>query len=201
MKKALLTFICVSLLFSSLFLYSCDNGYKYEPTGEFYFKTSPADGDMGVTEVISLEAEHITYEGDGDITVKMEVGLGHLPNIGGYGEGVENSFYVIYRITEAPWSANAEPSWEKRIDYNESWYSEKFNSTEQEDIPTFIFPRYGEFYPIYKEKVDIVFPEDVERGYLQIWLYSVVEGWEEDHLFFCAQIYFTHENGILNLES
>lgn len=200
MKKIFLIFVCAALLLSSVLMYSCNNGYRYQPEGEFYFKTSPASGDAGVTEVISLEADKATYEGEGDITVTFEVGLGRLDIGGGYGEGVENSFYVVYRIAEAPWSANTEPVWEKRIDYNESWYSDKFLSTEQEKIPTFIFPRYGEFYPIYKENVDIVFPEDVEKGYLQIWLYAIVEGWEEDHLFFSAQLYFTHEDGILNLD-
>lgn len=198
MKRQVL--LIFTLIFAAVSLISCGKGAAYEPEGEFYFKTSPAGGDVGVAEVISLEAGRAEYEGDGDITVKMEVGLGHLPDVGGgYGDGVEDSFYVIYRITEG-WSADDKPAWEKRVDYNESWYSEKFNSTEQEDIPTFIFPRYGEFYPIYKEMVDIVFPADVEKGYLQICLCSVVEGWEEDHLFFSASIYFTHENGVLKLE-
>ena len=198
MKKILSVFISAMLLLSTVFFVSCDNGYEYKPTGEFYFKTSPSSGDMGVTEVISLESEHATYQGDGDITVNFEVGLGHLDGIGGI-EG-DDTFYVVYRIIEAPWSANADPAWEKRVDYNESWYSDKFLSTEQEDIPSFIFPRYGEFYPIYKENVDIVFPEDVEKGYLMIWLYCVAEYFEEDQLFFSAQLYFTHEDGILNLK-
>ena len=192
----------LSLIFTAIFsltvLSSCQTGYKYTPEGEFYFKTSPASGDAGVSEVISLEAEHATYQGEGDITVTFEVGLGHLDNVGGI-EG-DDTFYVVYRIVEAPWSNNADPVWEKRVDYNESWYSDKFLSTEQEDIPSFIFPRYGEFYPIYKENVDIVFPEDVEKGYLMIWLFCVAEYFEEDQLFFSAKIYFTHEDGMLNLE-
>ena len=200
MKRIPLMLICTSLLLSSLFLCSCLNEDKYESPYEFYFKTSPADGDMGVTEVISLEAEHSTYFGDGDVTVTMEIGLGHLPGIGGYGEEVEDRFYVLYRIIETPWSADAAPAWKKRVDYNESWYSPKFNSTEQEDIPNFIFPRYGEFFPIYKEKVDIVFPADVEKGYLEIWLCSTAEGWEADQRFFSASIDFTHKNGELKLE-
>ena len=152
----------------------------------------------GGSSVISLEAEHATYQGEGDITVTFEVGLGHLDGIGGI-EG-DDTFYVVYRIIEAPWSANASPAWEKRVDYNESWYSDKFLSTEPEEVHSFIFPRYGEFYPIYKENVDIVFPENVEKGYLMIWLYCVADYFEEDQLFFSAELYFTHENGTLVLE-
>ena len=44
----------------------CQEKNEYTPTGEFYVKTSPSRGDGGVAEVISLEAEHKTYEDDGD---------------------------------------------------------------------------------------------------------------------------------------
>ena len=45
--------------------------------------------DGGVAEVISLEAESKTYEGDGDINVPMTVGLGHLPGHDEYDDDVK----------------------------------------------------------------------------------------------------------------
>ena len=86
MKRISALAICLVLVV--LCFAGCQEKNEYTPTGEFYVKTSPSRGDGGVAEVISLEAEHKAYEGYGDITVPMKVGLGHLPNHDEYGDDV-----------------------------------------------------------------------------------------------------------------
>ena len=156
--------LCTCLVLLVLCFAGCQRENAYTPTGEFYIKTSPSRGDGGVAEVISLEAEHKTYEGSGDITFTMAVGLGHLPGELGYGDDVQDTFYVLYKIIASPWQADKEPTWEMKVEYSDSWYDAKYNSTEQVNRPFLFFPHYGEFYPLYKETVDIVIPADVENG-------------------------------------
>lgn len=195
-----ITILCISLLLITLFLTSCRSDPKYTPTGEFYVKTSPANGDAGVQNVISLEADHKTYEGDGDITVSMTVGLGHLPDAGGYGDDVQDTFYVLYRIIEAPWEAGKEAVWEKKVEYADSWYDSKYDSTEQKNSTIlFVIPHYGEFYPLYKESVEFVFPASVEKGYLQVEVYAVIEGSDDQQ---CAGLEFNFDriDGVLRLD-
>lgn len=194
MRKLLI--LCSCILLVSLCLTACQEPAAYTPTGEFYIKTNPSHGDTGVDYVISLEAEHKTYKNDGDIRIPMEVGLGHLPDAVGY--DYENTFYVRYQIIEAPWEANKAPAWERIVEYAESWYDAKFNSTVQKNRPVLIAPNYGEFYPLYKENVDLLFPENVEKGYVEITVYVVAEGWEDQsvaHLRF----YFERSDGVLTL--
>ena len=197
MKKyfSLLLVLLLTLSFSG-----CQEESEYTPAGEFYIKTSPSRGDGGVAEVISLEAEHKTYEDDGDITVSMTVGLGHLPGQGGYGDDVQDTFYVLYKIIASPWQADKEAVWERKVEYTDSWYDYKYDSTEQVNRPFLIFPHYGEFYPLYKENVDIVFPANVESGRLHIELYRVVEGYE-DHQFAGLDFSFERVDGVLTLHS
>lgn len=197
MKKyfSLLLVLLLTLSFTG-----CQEENEYTPAGEFYIKTSPSRGDGGVAEVISLEAEHKSYEGDGDITVAMTVGLGHLPGQGGYGDDARDTFYVLYKIIASPWQADKEAAWEKKVEYTDSWHDAKYNSTEQENHPFLFFPHYGEFYPLYKENVDIVFPADVEKGWLYVEVYSVIEG-REDHQFAGLDFYFERVDGALTLHS
>ena len=190
--------LCVCLVLVMLCFSGCQEKNEYTPTGEFYIKTSPSRGDGGVAEVISLEAEHKTYEDDGDITVSMTVGLGHLPGQGGYGDDVQDTFYVLYKIIASPWQADKESAWEKKVEYTDSWYDSKYDSTEQVNRPFLIFPHYGEFYPLYKENVDIVFPADMESGRLHVELYRVVEGYE-DHQFAGLDFSFERVDGVLTL--
>ena len=82
--------------------------------------------------------------------------------------------------------------------YKDSWYESKYDSTEQVNRPFLIFPHYGEFYPLYKENVDIVFPADVESGRLHVELYRVVEGYE-DHQFAGLDFSFERVDGVLTL--
>lgn len=197
MKKhfSLLLVLLLTLSFTG-----CQEESEYTPAGEFYIKTSPSRGDGGVAEVISLEAKHKSYEGAGDITVPMTVGLGHLPGQGGYGDDVQDTFYVLYKIIASPWQADKEPAWEKKVEYTDSWYDSKYDSTEQVNRPFLFFPHYGEFYPLYKENVDIVFPADVEKGWLHVEVYSVIEG-REDHQFAGLDFYFERVDGVLTLHS
>lgn len=197
MKKRIVLLICFAIIILSFA--SCDYSDEYDPKGEFYIKTSPANGDAGVSYVISLEADHKTYEGDGDITVPMTVGFGHLPGASGYGDDVKDTFYLEYKIIEAPWQADKEPAWEKKVKYSDSWYDTKYNSTEQKNPPSLIFARYGEFYPLYKETVEFVFPSDVEKGTFEVSIVTVIDGeiaGEFGHLSF----YFERNDGVLTLD-
>lgn len=190
--------LCVCLVLVVLCLAGCQKENEYTPAGEFYVKTSPSRGDGGVAEVISLEAEHKTYEGTGDIIVAMTVGLGHLPSKGSHSNDNQETFYVLYKIIASPWQADKESAWEKKVEYTDSWYDSKYDSTEQVNRPFLIFPHYGEFYPLYKENVDIVFPADVESGRLHVELYRVVEGCE-DHQFAGLDFSFERVDGVLTL--
>ena len=192
--------LCVCLVLVALCFTGCQEKNEYTPTGEFYIKTSPSRGDGGVVEVISLEAEHKTYEGTGDITVSMTVGLGHLPSRGIHSNDNQETFYVLYKIIKLPSQANKEPVWEKKVEYSDSWYDSKYDSTEQVNRPFLFFPHYGEFYPLYKENVDIIFPADVESGRLYVELYRVVEGYE-DHQFAGIDFCFERVDGVLTLHS
>lgn len=156
---------------------SSDEHYEYIPKGEFYVKTPPCHGDTGVSHVVSVEAEYKTYEGEGDITVPVEIGFGHLPDVNDYGDEYEVTFYIVYSVFEYPWSVNNEPIWSKRVDYPDSYYSPKYNSTEQKNSAILIMPIYGEFYPLYKEKVELVFPESrATQGYVEIEFFMIVDG-------------------------
>ena len=129
----------------------------------------------------------------------MTVGIGHLPGHDEYGDDVRDTFYVLYKIIESTWTADKESAWEKKMEYTDSWYDSKYDSTEQENRSFLIFPHYGEFYPLYKETVDIVFPADVEYGCLYVELYIVIEG-QEDRKIAALRCYFKQENGILTLD-
>lgn len=198
MKRIIAFYTCLILLV--LCFAGCQEKPAYTPTGEFYVKTSPSRGDGGVAEVISLEAEHKAYEGSGDMTVPMTVGLGHLPGFDEYGDDVHDTFYVLYRIIASPWQADKEPAWEKKVEYSDSWGNPKYNSTEQVNRSFLIFPHYGQFYPLYKENVHIVFPADVEKGWLYVEAYYVIKG-QEDRLFARLDFYFERTGDLLTLPS
>ena len=197
MKRLSALAICLVLVM--LCFAGCQEKNEYTPTGEFYTKTSPSRGDGGVAEVISLEAEFKTYEGDGDITVPMTVGLGHLPGHDEYGDGVQDTFYVLYKIIESPLTADKESAWEMKVEYADSWYDSKYDSTEQVNRPFLFIPHYGEFYPQYKETVDLVFPAAVEKGTFYVELYMVIDG-QEDQKFAELSFYFKRENSVLTLD-
>ena len=139
MKKTV-SLICIFVLSSLILLTSCGSDGEYKPQGEFYVKTPAARGDGGECFVIDIETEKKSYEGEGDLRVKADVGFGHLPDALGYGEDSEDHLRVEYLIIEAPWSADKRPSWEMITDYESSFYEEKFNSTEKKDSSFLLFP-------------------------------------------------------------
>lgn len=198
MKKWISISLC--LLFIIMCFTACGDKNEYTPTGEFYIKTSPSRGDAGVSDVISLEAEYKTYEGDGDITVPMTVGFGHLPRKGSDYDD-ETTFCVLYKVVKTPLQPGEEGvvAWEKKVEYSDSWYDAKYDSTEQENRSFLIFPHYGEFYPIYKENIEIVFPADVEKGTLEVEICVVYEG-EESPYIMDISFFFNRIDGVLTLD-
>ena len=138
--------------------------------GCFYVKTPACIGDAGITTVISMEAEHDTYEGNGDITIPFTVGFGHLPGYDPTGGKDTGGFHATYSVYDGhEWNDSTEPVWQHIVEYTDSFYSEKYNSTEQKNSSMFIvIPVYGQFYPLYKETVYITFPADIQDGYVVI---------------------------------
>lgn len=198
MKRIYALLILTSMLLT-LCLSSCTQQPAYTPKGEFYRKTSPARGDAGRSFVISLEADHATYEGEGDITVPMEVGLGHRPGHPGYSEEGA-TFYVKYQVIEFPVKDGQAPAWEKIVEYEDAWADEKYDSTLPHDRSFLIMPLYGDFYPLYKETVEMVFPAGVEKGKLQVDVYSVVPGHEHHQSEARFDIDFERVDGVLTLD-
>ena len=198
MKKTI-SLICLFVISSLILITSCARQGEYKPKGEFYAKTPAARGDGGECFVIDLETEKRSYEGEGDLRVRANVGFGHLPGEYGYGEDSEDHLRVEYLIIEAPWSADKRPSWEMVTDYESSFYDEKYNSTEKKDTSFLLFPIYGEFYPTFKEEVTLTFPEEVEKGYLEIRLYDVFAD-ESAAEIASLRIYFERKDGLLTLD-
>ncbi|MBQ3507533.1 MAG: hypothetical protein IJA91_03185 [Clostridia bacterium] len=191
--------LCLCLTVAMLCLSSCQTQTDYVPSGDFYVKTSPSQGDGGASAVISLEATYKSYTGDGDITVPMKVGFGHVPLSYDPPADAKDTFYAVYRVIESPRQTEKEAVWEKKVEYAESWDLSKYNSTEQVDRSFLIFPHYGEFYPKYFETVDLVFPVAVEKGYVEVSLFYVSETGDEWQ--FCGlEFYFERMDGVLTLD-
>lgn len=170
MKKVVL--LALSLLMIVLCLTGCDY-YLLRNTvdniqdsdSKFYVKTSPCIGDAGIDTVISMEAKYKTYTGTGDITIPFTVGFGHLPDSPAPYIG-SSGFCAVYSVyDEYEWDKSAEPEWQHIVEYTDSFYSEKYNSTEQKNSSIFfVIPVYGQFYPLYTETVYITFPADIQDG-------------------------------------
>lgn len=195
-RRVFLLLICL-ILFSSFAGCYAEDGYT--PSGEFYIKTSPSRGDAGVGYVISMESEFREYDAAGDVAVPMTVGFGHLPGQVGYGDDVQDTFYVRYRVLEDNWPDDLEPAWEKTVAYSDSWYDAKYDTTEQKNPPALIFARYGQFYPLYKEKVEILFPSELEKGYVEVRIF-IVNGEEIMQSFGLLEFYFERKDGKLILD-
>ena len=197
MKKTV-SLICFLVMLSMLILSSCSRSEGYTPKGEFYAKTPASNGDAGSVCVIDIEFPKKSYECEGDFHTDATVGFGHLP--GAY-DGEEDGGHLRFecKIIKAPLKADKRASWEMVCDYDSSFYDEQFNSTEKKDSSFLFFPIYGDFYPIYKEKVTIIFPEEVDKGYLEIRIYSVTGESEASELS-CLRVYFERDGGALTLE-
>ena len=202
MKKKI---VFILTLLVALTLCSCQNAfvqeYVYEPAGEFYAKTRPVRGDGGNSHVISLEAQYASYEGEGVITVTFTVGFGHLYEGKSAEKSAKQSFYVHYQVYELPMYNDETPDWEKKVEYSEYWDDPKFNTTEQVNRPFLFIPHYGHFYPLYTEQVDIVFPESVEYGMLEVTIPIFDEGeTERPRSYDTLEVYFKRVDGVLTLE-
>ena len=145
----------------ALLLTGCTDNNEYKPKGEFYAKTSPSRGDAGVSEVISVEIEKATYEGEDEITVPTTVGFGHLPS---RTNEEEQPFCVHCYIEDFSDTNGYELAWETRVWHEDSFYSEKYNSTEPKNGQLLFIPLYGQFYPTYTEQIDFVYPADSTEG-------------------------------------
>jgi hypothetical protein len=74
-------------------------------------------------------------------------------------------------------------------DYESSFYSETFSA--QKDG--------GEYCPNFKDEVTLTFPEEVERGYLDIQLSEVAKDGEAKSIV-NLRIYFERKDGVLTLD-
>lgn len=200
-KKAISLALCAFCIMLSMVLSACGDRSGYVPKGEFYVKTSPSAGDVGVDSVIDLEAEYKTYRGEGDIVVPVTIGFGHLPGHGGYGEDENDTFYLLYRIFDQKFvKSDAKPIWENKVAYPNSFYDEKYNSTVPKNRSFLFIAFYGDFYPLYKESAELVFPEGIQSGAVTIECYTVLPKRDVEQLVDILEFSFTRNDDVLTLE-
>jgi len=202
MKKISFASFALLLIFVTLVGLASCTGKKNQPTSQpgtgsspevsygFHVKTPATESGKEVTNVIEVKAEKKTYEGDGDIHVMARVGFGHLPGTVNFDKTPKDILRVECVIIKEPFAEDKRPSWENITEYEGSWSNEKYNSTEKD--------AKGEFYPTYSDEIELVFPAEVERGYLVIRLINVFED-ESSSQFESLKIYFEHKDGILTL--
>lgn len=201
-KRFFSIIICIGCIMSAMCLSACVDKNGYVPKGEFYIKTSPANGDAGAMEVIDLEAEYKSYQGTSDIIVSVTVGFGHQPDVVGfYGEDANDTFYVLYQVFEVPLKDNSQPVWENKVEYSNSFFDAKYNSTVPKDRSFLFIPIYGDFYPLYKEAAEIVFPEGIQSGVVRVNCYTVPENGEGEMVSEGLEFPFTRIDGVLTLVS
>ncbi len=196
MKRLATIILCICLIMLTMGLSACGDRNEYIPKGEFYVKTSPAHGDAGVGEVIDVEAEYKSYRGEGNITVLVTVGIGHKPSFVGLCGG---TFYILYQVFEHPLKDNPQPMWEKKSEYSDSFYDAKYNSTVPKDSYFLFIPFYGDFYPLYKERAEIVFPKGVQSGIVRV--KCVVNENDSEQTVGELEFSFARIDGILTLDS
>lgn len=194
--------LCIVSITVALCASACGDNNEYVPKGEFYVKTPAARGDAGVGEVIDLEAEYKSYQGAGDITIPVTVGFGHRPDmVGYYGEDANDTFYALYQVFEDPLADDPQPVWENKVEYSDSFYDAKYNSTVPKDSSFLFIPFYGNFYPLYKEAAEIVFPEGVQSGIVRVNCYIVTENGYGGTFGKGLEFSFTRIDDILTLSS
>ncbi len=199
-KKSISIILCIGCIMLTICLSACEDKNKYIPEGEFYVKTSPANGDAGAGEVVDLEAKYKAYQGEGNITVPVTIGFGHLPDrVGLYGDQ-NDTFYILYQVFGSL-NDDPQPVWEKKVEYSDSFYDAKYNSTVAKNHSFLFIPFYGDFYPIYKEAAEIVFPEGIQSGTVRVTFYIVLENDNEQTFCEGLEFSFTRVNGVLTLNS
>lgn len=147
----------------------------YTPTGEIYVKTSPARGDAGETEVLELEMERASYPADGGVTIPIRLGIGHLQQGHPDGEGYAYVTLTVW-LDKLP---KDEPDEVRRLEYPD-WETETYTATEPEGKPLWAYlipfmPYYGDFYPLYRETVEVTVPAEVGSGVIRAELHVVDE--------------------------
>lgn len=200
MKKTLLALCALTLAslmcFSSCFGKKNNQQNSQAPESEakdgFYLKTSLGT-DGNATNVIDIRTEKKTYEGEGDIHVMATVGFGHLPGSVNFGTNTPDHLRVECVIIKSPFAENKRPAWENISDYSGTWADEKYNSTAKNSS------NGGEFYPIFTDQIELVFPLEVEYGYFEIRLVNVFADGSSAQ-FETLRFYFEHKGGVLTLD-
>ena len=147
----------------------------YTPAGEVSIKTSPARGDAGVEEVAELEMERASYPADGEVTLPIRLGIGHLSK--GRADGEAYAY-----VTLSVWldqNPTEQPDEVRRLEYPD-WETEAYATTEPEGKPLWAYlipfmPYYGDFYPLHRETVEVVIPADISFGFIRAELHMVDE--------------------------
>lgn len=158
----LFIFIILLTYIQGLFMYG-----GYEPTGNFYDKTSPSSGDAGIRDVIDFELEEREYK-VGEV-IKAKIGFGTKKETSS-GESFSLSL-KFYDITdyENPYAVST-ISYENELKYdNYPVYEEKSRL----DFLGHYWYWYPDFYPTYHEEVEFVISDNTSTGRLIIDLQSM----------------------------
>lgn len=155
-------FIILLTYIQGLFMYG-----GYEPTGDFYDKTSPSSGDAGILDVIDFELEEREYK-VGEV-IKAKIGFGTKAEM-----PIAESFSLslkFYDISDYdnPYAVST-ISYEKELKYdNYPVYEEKSRL----DFLGHYWYWYPDFYPTYHEEVEFVISDNTSTGRLIIDLQSM----------------------------
>ena len=164
MKRKILL-ILLLCIFSTL-LTGCITTGNYKPVGEVYVKTGPSHGDAGATDVIDIEIEKEKYDLNINNKIQVQIGYGHLEKQSSY----ENEIYGKITIYVSKYRSISEEPYNKQEYIYNDYYSEKYNTYQEERVfdflPTFYY--YPHFYPIYKEERTVEIPLDITGGYIII---------------------------------
>lgn len=181
--KDIFTFILFILIIlltyiQGLFMYG-----GYEPTGNFYDKTSPSSGDAGISDVIDFELEEREYK-VGEV-IKAKIGFGtkrDTPIVESFSLSLE--FYDISDY-ENPYAVNT-ISYENELKYdNYPVYEEKSYL----DFLGHYWYWYPDFYPTYHEDVEFVIPDNTTTGRLFIELHCTYYDEYDDTYYEASLLY------------
>ena len=181
--------ICLILICIFLLLTSC-NRPAYVPEGDVSDKTSPTNGDAGVSLVTDLEIECEKYIDSKNFSIPVKVGVGHRPSDTPDGEGYA---YVILRARydTTPTGEFVEVA---RLDFPD-FETAKYNSTEPEPDRSFlVIPIYGEFYPTQRQTVTWAIPDDARSGRLEAELHEI-DAWGNHYKLRPATVDFERREG------
>lgn len=148
-------FIFVLLLttIQSMFMYG-----GYEPTGEYYVKTSPSSGDAGVLDVIDFETEHLEY----DINSKVIATIGF---------GSKRIDYLSDNVYIRVSYVSLDEEEREELYFKDGFNKEDLTVYEEKSYLDFLghyWYWYPHFYPNHKETVALELPKDVDKGFIEI---------------------------------